>query len=91
MTIFILYYRIIYSKVYGKIMKFDRWITKDIIHALSLLSYLGFLIVGNILLYIAIYKLIEKYLFKSTILFIIFVMVGIISGFYNAYVAIMKK
>ena len=44
-------------------MKFVKWITKDIIHALSLLSYLGFLIVGNILLYIGIYKLIEKYFF----------------------------
>lgn len=72
-------------------MKFVKWITKDIIHALSLLSYLGFLIVGNILLYIGIYKLIEKYLFKSTILFIILVIIGVISGFYSAYTAIMKK
>lgn len=72
-------------------MKFVKWITKDIIHALSLLSYLGFLIVGNILLYTGIYKLIEKYFFKSTILFIVLVIIGVISGFYNAYVAIMRK
>lgn len=72
-------------------MKFVKWITKDIIHALSLLSYLGFLIVENILLYIGIYKLIEKYFFKSTILFIVLVIIGVISGFYNAYVAIMRK
>ena len=72
-------------------MKFVKWITKDIIHALSLLSYLGFLIVGNILLYIGIYKLIEKHFFKSTILFIVLVIIGVISGFYNAYVAIMRK
>ena len=72
-------------------MKFVKWITKDIIHALSLLIYLGFLIVGNILLYIGIYKLIEKYFFKSTILFIVLVIIGVISGFYNAYVAIMRK
>ena len=72
-------------------MKFVKWITKDIIHALSLLSYLDFLIVGNILLYIGIYKLIEKYFFKSTILFIVLVIIGVISGFYNAYVAIMRK
>ena len=72
-------------------MKFVKWITKDIIPALSLLSYLGFLIVGNILLYIGIYKLIEKYFFKSTILFIVLVIIGVISGFYNAYVAIMRK
>lgn len=72
-------------------MKYIKWINKDVIHAISLLSYLGFLIVGNILLYIGIYKLIEKYLFKSTILFIILVIIGVISGFYNAYTAIMKK
>ena len=72
-------------------MKFVKWITKDIIHALSLLSYLGFLIVGNILLYIGIYKLIEKYFFKSTILFIVLVIIGFLSGFYNAYVAIIRK
>lgn len=72
-------------------MKFVKWITKDTIHALSLLSYLGLLIVGNILLYIGIYKLIEKYFFKSTILFIVLVIIGVISGFYNAYVAIMRK
>lgn len=72
-------------------MKYIKWINKDVIHAISLLSYLGFLIVGNILLYIGIYKLIEKYLFKSTILFIILVIIGVISGFYSAYIAIMKK
>ena len=72
-------------------MKFVKWITKDVIHALSLLSYLGFLMIGNILLYIGIYKLIEKYFFKSTILFIGLIVVGVISGFYNVYMAIMKK
>lgn len=72
-------------------MKYTKWITKDIIHALSLLSYLGFLIIGNILLYIGIYKLIEKYFIKSTILFIFLTIIGVISGFYNAYMAIMKK
>lgn len=72
-------------------MKYIKWINKDVIHAISLLSYLGFLIVGNILLYIGIYKLIEKYLFKSTILFIILVIIGVISGFYSVYTAIMKK
>lgn len=72
-------------------MKFVRWITKDIIYALSLLSYLGFLIIGNIFLYVGIYKLMERYFFKSTILFIVLIVLGVISGFYNAYIAIMKK
>lgn len=72
-------------------MKYIKWINKDIIHALSLLSYLGFLMVGNILLYIGIYKLIERFFIKSTILFIILVILGVISGFYNSYMVIMKK
>lgn len=72
-------------------MKYFNWITKDVLHALSLLTYLGFLMIGNILLYIGIYKLVEKYLFKSTILFITLIIVGVISGFYNSYKVIMKK
>ena len=72
-------------------MKYIKWINKDVIHALSLLSYLGIVMVGNILLYIGIYKLIEKYLFKSTLLFIVLIIIGVISGFYNSYRAIMKK
>ncbi|MBM6690992.1 AtpZ/AtpI family protein [Fusobacterium mortiferum] len=72
-------------------MKYIAWITKDVLHAISLLGYLGFLMVGNILLYVGIYKLIEKYLFKSTLLFIVLIIIGVISGFYNSYRAIMKK
>lgn len=72
-------------------MKYIAWITKDVLHAISLLGYLGFLMVGNILLYVGIYKLIEKYLFKSTFLFIVLIIIGVISGFYNSYRAIMKK
>lgn len=72
-------------------MKYIKWINKDVIHALSLLSYLGIVMVGNILLYIGIYKLIEKYFIKNTILFIILVILGVVSGFYNTYKIIMKK
>lgn len=72
-------------------MKYIAWITKDVLHAISLLGYLGFLMVGNILLYVGIYKLIEKYLFKSTLLFTVLIIIGVISGFYNSYRAIMKK
>ncbi|MGL4934883.1 AtpZ/AtpI family protein [Cetobacterium sp.] len=60
-------------------------------HYFSLLGYLGFLIVGNIGIFIFIYKLIERYFFKSTLLFIFFVIIGIFSAFYNAYKLIMKK
>ncbi|MGL4652855.1 AtpZ/AtpI family protein [Cetobacterium sp.] len=60
-------------------------------HYFSLLGFLGFLIIGNIGFFILIYKLIEKYFFKSTLLFIFFVIIGIFSAFYNAYKLIMKK
>ncbi|WP_291256753.1 AtpZ/AtpI family protein [Fusobacterium sp.] len=72
-------------------MKYIKWMTKDTLYALSLLSYLGFLMVGNILLYVGIYKLIERFFIKSTILFIALIIVGVISGFYNVYMTIMKK
>ncbi|AVQ27829.1 MULTISPECIES: AtpZ/AtpI family protein [Fusobacterium] len=68
-----------------------KWITKELIKNFSLLGYLGFLIAGNILLYVFIYKMIEKYFFKSTILFILLLLIGIVSGFYSAYKLIMKK
>ncbi|MGY0395517.1 AtpZ/AtpI family protein [Fusobacterium sp.] len=72
-------------------MKYIKWMTKDTLYALSLLSYLGFLMVGNILLYVGIYKLIERFFIKSTILFIALIIVGVISGFYNVYMTIMRK
>lgn len=72
-------------------MKYIKWMNKDVIYAISLLSSLGFTIVGNILIFVFLYKLIEKYFFKSTILFILFLIIGVISGFYNAYKMMMKK
>ncbi|MGL4253213.1 MAG: AtpZ/AtpI family protein [Fusobacteriaceae bacterium] len=60
-------------------------------YSFSLLGYLGFILIGNILFFIFIYKIIEKYLFSNTILFIIFLLIGIFSGFYNVYKVIMKR
>lgn len=68
-----------------------KWLTKEVAYAFSLLSYLGIVMIGNILVCIGIYKVIEKYYKKSTILFIIFVLLGIASGFLNIYKLIMKK
>lgn len=72
-------------------MNFKSWINKDVIYAVSLLTQIGLTLIGNILVYVFLYKLIEKYLFKSTILFIGMILVGVISGFYNTYKLIMKK
>lgn len=68
-----------------------RWITKDLIKYVALLGNLGFIIMSNILVAVFIYKLIEKYFFRSTLLFILLLLLGIVSGFYNVYKMIMKK
>lgn len=65
---------------------------KEFAYYCSLLGYLGFLIIGNIGVYIFIYKFIERvFNYESNIIFIVFVVIGVISGFYNAYKVIMKK
>ncbi|WP_394700462.1 AtpZ/AtpI family protein [uncultured Ilyobacter sp.] len=64
---------------------------KDIVYYFSLLGYLGFVMVFNILFFIIIYKVIEKYFFSSDLLFITLTLIGIFSGFYNSYKLIMKK
>ncbi|WP_373877225.1 AtpZ/AtpI family protein [Propionigenium maris] len=57
----------------------------------SLLGYLGFVMVFNILFFVFIYKVIEKYFFSSTVLFVILLLIGIFSGFYNVFRLILKK
>lgn len=64
---------------------------REFFHYFSLLGFLGFLIAGNILVFVYLYKLFRKYFFESDIVFIIFVCIGVFSGFYNAYRTIMKK
>ncbi|WP_366143851.1 AtpZ/AtpI family protein [Fusobacterium sp.] len=69
-------------------LKFDR----EFFKYFSLLGTLGFIIIGNILVSLAIYKyIIARYIYESPILFIIFLILGVISGFYNVYTQIMKK
>lgn len=68
-----------------------KWLDREVFHSFSLLGYLGLILIGNILFFIFLYKMIEKYLFSSTVLFIIFLLIGIFSGFYNAYKVIMKR
>ncbi|MGL5088370.1 MAG: AtpZ/AtpI family protein [Cetobacterium sp.] len=64
---------------------------KDFMHSFSLLGSLGFLMVGNIGVFVLIYKLIERFFFKSTPLFILLLVIGVFSAFYNVYKLIMKK
>lgn len=64
---------------------------KDFFKYFELLGTLGFTIMGNILVALGIYKLIEKFLFKSDLLFILFLLLGVASGFYSVYMMIMKK
>ncbi len=64
---------------------------KEAMYYVSLLGYLGFVMVFNILIFIFIYKMIEKYFFSNTLLFIFFLLIGIGSGFYNSYKLILNK
>jgi F0F1-type ATP synthase assembly protein I len=63
----------------------------EIMYYVSLLGYLGFVMIFNIFFFIVIYKVLEKFFFSSSILFIISILIGIFSGFYNVYKLIMKK
>lgn len=69
-------------------LKFDR----DFFKYLSLLGTLGFIIMGNILVSLALYKyVIARYIYDSPVLFIIFLLLGVAGGFYSVYQQIMKK
>lgn len=69
-------------------LKFDR----DFFKYLSLLGTLGFIIMGNILVSLALYKyVIARYIYDSPVLFIIFLLLGVANGFYSVYQQIMKK
>ena len=65
-------------------------INKDLLKYLALFGNLGFIVMYNILLWIAFYKIYEKFLGFSSIVFIVFVCIGIVSAFYNIYKYIMK-
>lgn len=67
-------------------MKFD----KDLLKALALFGNIGFIVMYNILLWIAFYKLYEKFFGFSTVIFISFVFIGIFSAFYKIYKYISK-
>ncbi|MCI6151735.1 AtpZ/AtpI family protein [Fusobacterium perfoetens] len=64
---------------------------KDFFRYFALLGTLGFVIIGNILVSLSIYFLIQKFFFESHLLFIIFLLLGVVSGFYSVYKQIMKK
>lgn len=57
---------------------------------LILLSQIGILIVSNIFVVVVIYKLVEKFFGENGLLFILFLMIGFISGFYSVYRLIKK-
>ncbi|OQY08637.1 MAG: hypothetical protein B6I28_04575 [Fusobacteriia bacterium 4572_132] len=63
---------------------------KNNFYYFSLLGQLGLIITINIGVCIGIYKLIEKFMMKSTFLFIFFLILGIASGFYSAYKLLFK-
>lgn len=64
---------------------------KDTIKYLSLLGNVGFTIFLNIFVSIYAYKFFEKYFFKSLIIFVFFILIGIFNAFYSIYKTIMNK
>jgi len=68
-------------------MKMD----KDLIRFLLLLGNLGFVFIFNILFYVLIYKLFERFFGFNSLVFIGLIILGIISAFYNAYRMIIRK
>lgn len=65
-------------------------INKDLLKYLALFGNLGFIVMYNILLWVAFYKLYERFIGFSSLVFIIFIFIGIVSAFYNIYKYIMK-
>jgi hypothetical protein len=63
----------------------------DIFYYLSLLTQLGLTIIFSILICIFTYKMIAKFLGENIFLFIFFIILGVVGGFYNAYRLIIKK
>jgi len=66
-------------------------IDKDLIGVLMLLGNLGFVFIFNILFYVFLYKLFERFFGFNSIVFIVLIIIGIISAFYNSYRMIIKK
>lgn len=71
--------------------KYLKWIDKDVIKAFGLFTNIGLTMIINIFVCIGLYKLIEMIYKPSTILFIILVILGVMSGFYSVYKLIMDK
>ena len=65
-------------------------ISKDLLKYLALFGNLGFIVMYNILLWIAFYKIYERFVGFSSLVFISFVFIGIVSAFYNIYKYINK-
>lgn len=67
-------------------MKMDR----DLLKYLALLGNLGFIIIWNILISVILYKIYEWLFGFSSLVFIVLIILGVISGFYSIYKFIMK-
>lgn len=72
-------------------MKFYKFIDNDFIRYFSLLGYLGFIIFINIYGAFLIYNYIANHFFKSLMLMIFLIVLGVFNGFYTIYKIIMNK
>lgn len=66
-------------------------LNKEIFKYFNLLGTIGLVIISNIIFAVIFYKVIEKFFIKSTMIFIVLILIGIINGFYCVYKMILKK
>ncbi|HOK39755.1 MAG TPA: AtpZ/AtpI family protein [bacterium] len=63
---------------------------KEVFKFLPLISQIGFMVAGSIIIFLAIGFFLDNYFKTNPLFLIIFLIVGIFSGFYNVYVSVNK-
>ena len=63
----------------------------DFFYYMSLLGYLGFIMAFNILIFLFAYRFLAKKIGDNVFVMLIFLILGVVSAFYNAYKILMKK
>ena len=64
---------------------------RDFFYYLSLFSQLGITMVGNIAVSLFLYLIFAKYVFRHPLILFLFLLLGIVSGYYQVYKLITQK
>ncbi|MDU2236705.1 MAG: AtpZ/AtpI family protein [Fusobacterium periodonticum] len=80
------------SNYYPRTLRLQSWeVQKDFFRYLALFTEIGLTLFINVFIAIYLYYLFEKYLFRSFILLIFMILLGIVNGFYSVYKLIFPK